>query len=59
MKPKAEWTLEDYQQEIANCRSRAIKNRESASGWDERAEQLRKEAAKFSTDKLPLFEEDK
>lgn len=49
------WTLEDYQREIAQCRARASKARQSAASWDTQAEELRKEAAKFSTAKLPLF----
>lgn len=57
MKPKTEWTLEDYQLAIADCRGRAAKARQSAAGWDAQAEQLRKEAAQFSTEKLPLFNE--
>lgn len=57
MKPKAEWVLEDYQLAIADCRGRAAKARQSADGWDVQAEQLRKEAARFSTEKLPLFKE--
>jgi hypothetical protein len=57
MKPKSEWKLEDYQEAIADCRSRAAKARQGAAGWDAQAEQLRKEAAVFSTEKLPLFKE--
>lgn len=57
MKPKSEWVLEDYQLAIADCRSRAVKARQSAVGWDAQAEELRREAAKFSTEKLPLFKE--
>lgn len=55
-KPKPEWTLEDYREAIADCRSRAAKARQSADGWDAQAEQLRREAAQFSTEKLPLFQ---
>lgn len=55
-KPKEEWTLEDYQLAIADCRGRAAKARQSAAGWDAQAETLRQEAAKFSTQKLPLFD---
>lgn len=57
MKPKPEWALEDYQLAIADCRGRAAKARQSAAGWDAQAEQLRKESAVFSTEKLPLFNE--
>ena len=56
-KPKTEWTLEDFQAAIADCRRRAEKARQSAAGWDLEAEKLRKEAAEFSTHKLPLFQE--
>ena len=55
MKPKEQWTLEDFREAIADCRSRAAKARQSADGWDAQADFLRKEAAQFST--LPLFKE--
>lgn len=55
MSDRQKWTLEDYQREIANCRERARKARQSADGWDAEAESLKREAAKFGTEKLPLF----
>ena len=57
-KPKEEWTLADYQAAIADCRSRAAKCRQSAANWDAEAENLRKQSAQFSTEKLPLFKSD-
>lgn len=54
---RANWKLEDYQHAIAHCRKKAAAARLTADGWDQRAEELRKESAKFSTVKLPLFKE--
>lgn len=56
---RQKWTLEDYQREIMLCRKSAANHRKAADRYDAAAEELRKEAAKFSTEKLPLFGEKK
>ena len=57
MKPRAEWTQEDYANAIAKHRAQAGALRTAAAKQDQKAEALRKESAAKSTEKLPLFNE--
>jgi len=54
--PRSEWTREHYQQAIQYNRRKAQGKRQQAANHDSHADQLAKECAKFSTEKLPLFE---
>jgi len=56
MKPRSEWTQEDFAKAIARRRARAKTLRKAAERADADAEQLRKESAALSTEKLPLFD---
>lgn len=53
--PRADWTVELFQIAIAELRRDANALRERAAWKDRQADDLRQEAAKIATDKLPLF----
>ncbi len=55
MKPKADWTLEDYGVEIRSRREAAASKREDAERLDREAAELAKETVKFNVMDLPII----
>ena len=53
---RSRWTLEEFAEAIAKLRSEAKALRARAEKKDAEADDLRKECAAKSTEKLPLFE---
>lgn len=55
MKRKADWTREDYAEQIALRRRRAAEFRTNAEQQDREADELSRETAKFNTLELPIL----
>lgn len=58
MKRKADWTREDYADQIATLRRRATECRTNADQFDKQADELSRETAKFNTLELPILNPD-
>lgn len=52
---RSEWKREHYLEAIDYNRRKAQSKRQQAANHDKKADELKQECAKFSTDKLPLF----
>lgn len=55
MKPKSEWTADDYAEQIRAQREKAVSLRRRADEMDADADALSRETVKFKMDELPIF----